>query len=756
MLPAPPLQRPRLAPTSSSRTAPPPSLAALHHSGVRLARPCPGKRAPPLRGAPSRPTAASSGPEPSAARPRSVEVPQPPSSPSTAPKKCAARPLAARPVIKSFKDKRKLGLAAAVPQWAALLAQFGGKTYLRAQQAQHGARARFLPAVLMRWSHKTLLLHARNVNKFVAWHLETRGPIRPESFMDPDLAENVLVQYFLDLTDGGAAATTPSARWSSLRFLSQVADMAPPLPLTAPAVHNIVLSYRRNEPLQPREPTVYTVEQVRRLETAAINLPGAFDRVIIRNELRKIYAALRQDDSVWDVPSSWTIHGGNETGFLSGTAYKTKSTEATSTRLRQGMPWVAPLAGVSAKPTGWVRGYLDDLAALGLPPDAQFAVPSSKPGPTMGAAEPDEHIAALRRALRLAGFPPDACRRIGHHSAKRTILTWAGTSGMLSKEDREILGHHRSSGNGMTVRAYCRNELSAPVHKLTSVLQAIAEGRFQPDNPPGLQWQSGAAMPLYSPRWDLADEFPEAVATQRSPERPPFDLLVATQEKPEDKPQCVLCGDVRDENADDLLLWCGRCEAGHRLPTPRSPVQRSRCPSESSQQGALTPGSFGGDIGDISPTQPFCPQPVASELGPPAPSAPTEPSARTPIPPDVEIEDAEPEPVQPGTGAASCGVNARDSPLVIVPCGTQGTPRTCYWHIPAPLSSRPWKPGRLVIETPEGPVTSMCDFGIRKAYLAPPPVGLGYSACKVCSSRQERGHLAIERSGADRGDADTR
>jgi hypothetical protein len=36
------------------------------------------------------------------------------------------------------------------------------------------------------------------------------------------------------------------------------------------------------------------------------------------------------------------------------------------------MPWVAPLAGVSAKPTGWVRGYLDDLAALGLPPDAQF------------------------------------------------------------------------------------------------------------------------------------------------------------------------------------------------------------------------------------------------------------------------------------------------------------------------------------------------------------------------------------------------
>ena len=86
------------------------------------------------------------------------------------------------------------------------------------------------------------------------------------------------------------------------------------------------------------------------------------------------------------------------------------------------MPWVAPLAGISPKRTAWIRGYSDDLAALGVPADAEFAVPSSRPGQPVGAAEPDEHISTVRRALRLAGFPPEASRRIGHHFAKRTII----------------------------------------------------------------------------------------------------------------------------------------------------------------------------------------------------------------------------------------------------------------------------------------------------------------------------------------------
>ena len=90
--------------------------------------------------------------------------------------------------------------------------------------------------------------------------------------------------------------------------------------------------------------------------------------------------------------ATWRTAGGPQ-GFLYGNAYKTKGTEATSTRVTTTMPWAAPLRGVCEPPSAWVAGYVEDLGEIGTL-DTDYAVPSpwaAKAGlQPPGAAEPDE------------------------------------------------------------------------------------------------------------------------------------------------------------------------------------------------------------------------------------------------------------------------------------------------------------------------------------------------------------------------------
>ena len=101
-------------------------------------------------------------------------------------------------------------------------------------------------------------------------------------------------------------------------------------------VDNWPAAHWREAPIDTRQPYVYTVEQVRLMERAATRLGTAMDRVVIRTELRKLFGALRNDDAVWDRPGEWHTEGGFEVGCMYGTAYKTKATECTATRLGRG------------------------------------------------------------------------------------------------------------------------------------------------------------------------------------------------------------------------------------------------------------------------------------------------------------------------------------------------------------------------------------------------------------------------------------
>ena len=121
------------------------------------------------------------------------------------------------------------------------------------------------------------------------------------------------------------------------------------------------------------------------------------------------------------------------------------------------------------------------------------------------------------------------------HTAKKTSLTWAGTSGRFSEPEITALGHHKATGVRKTVAAYNLSQLSVPVQKLSELLEDIASGKFHPDAPAGMQWQSasmadaarqeGSAPPnpqLQQPRALGAAEPREAGASSE-PARPGVD-----------------------------------------------------------------------------------------------------------------------------------------------------------------------------------------------------------------------------------------
>ena len=84
---------------------------------------------------------------------------------------CARRFLL-RPVVLRFSDVRERGMATAFVAWSKIFAAVGGRTS-RVAAALGAKRGRnHLCAILRRWSHRTLHVHATNVLKFLDWHRE--------------------------------------------------------------------------------------------------------------------------------------------------------------------------------------------------------------------------------------------------------------------------------------------------------------------------------------------------------------------------------------------------------------------------------------------------------------------------------------------------------------------------------------------------------------------------------------------------------
>ena len=90
-----------------------------------------------------------------------------------------------------------------------------------------------------------------------------------------------------------------------------------------------------------------------------------------------------------------------------------------------------------------------------------------------------EATAWLREFAELA-IQPEEAQQLRSHSCKHTLLNWAGGSGMFTREERTMLGHHVEAST-KSATTYDKNAMLALQAKVLRMITAIQEGTYDPD-----------------------------------------------------------------------------------------------------------------------------------------------------------------------------------------------------------------------------------------------------------------------------------
>ena len=432
-----------------------------------------------------------------------------------------------------------------------------------------------LRKVLRTRNAKGLATQARHVLAFQAWHL-ARWPKIPwnppdGSEVTKDLYCAILADFLEDLMDSDVAPGVPKTRLTSLRAAVRICRPTHPWPLDETLIVALAQAYFREGRHKKRVVRLYTVLEIKRIEAALGKATssqepeiGPLERLVLATELRKLYARLRQDDAIWGKASIWklvntTTQEGEKHVQWHGEASKTKGTEMRANWVHETMPWVAPVRGLSDQPVQWQHAVLNDMITLGMSPTDDYLLPSpaavraGRRPP--GATDHSEWITLLRRTLVRIGFEPDQAASICGHTAKRTMLTWLNSSGLVrTDQDQQAAGYHRAKGPGSVSRRYTLNEQAGPIRTIEAVCGAIRRNEFHPDRPVGAEWD--ATCEVLTPQWD-----------ERLPAKPtsaiadaPDQTWSSDDEAPPDRNPFV----DTDAQAEDLLDIPSRAAAGKK------------------------------------------------------------------------------------------------------------------------------------------------------------------------------------------------
>lgn len=149
---------------------------------------------------------------------------------------------------------------------------------------------------------------------------------------------------------------------------------------------------------------------------------------------------------------------------------------------RTEIPLVALNTGLSGE---WCGRWLEVRRALGLEAsEEQPLFPKANPDGSWSAIPVSTHDFGQLMAdlLRQYSTKPVGGRNLGSHSCKATLLQWAAMGG-LGREDRRTLEYHLPQDKSVTY--YGRDELRAPLAKLQVIVEAVAKGQLDPEQPRG-------------------------------------------------------------------------------------------------------------------------------------------------------------------------------------------------------------------------------------------------------------------------------
>ena len=244
----------------------------------------------------------------------------------------------------------------------------------------------------------------------------------------------------------------------------------------------VKIHYGNRAKLRQRPPL--TVTQVKVLERIVTDSRrNMADRVMSGYFLMLVYGRLRYSDGQRIVGMRLDlVHVDDKpVGFLECSADRTKTSVTLERKVRH-LPIAVPVQCLTAP--AWLPIWNRLREEQGLTCSGKFKenipiMPAPLLGPRwtqapLGVTTAGEWLRNLLKGTQTVGTV-----RIATHSCKCTLLAWAARYG-LSHDTRKLLGYHTSSSD-TSLLIYSRDGMSAPLRELVAMVDAVADGSFDPD-----------------------------------------------------------------------------------------------------------------------------------------------------------------------------------------------------------------------------------------------------------------------------------
>ena len=286
--------------------------------------------------------------------------------------------------------------------------------------------------------------------------------------------ESVIYRYMQWLKEHGAPTSASSfmQAWTFLHH--QTGLLGPGLDALSSRVRGASRAmFALKRPLQQAAPL--TVKMIVALENVATLAPYDHWRIIAGHMLLCLGSCSRFGDSIRLASLSVSSHNGLHLVEAESMSYKTAKKDRQDRLL--------PLIGLGKffSKDSWAIQWMDLRAQYGLKLDPSLPAWSeiSQDWLARRMTTGEAHW-FLKEFMASSGFAEEELVRIGCHSLKCTLLSWASKGAYLPIADRLLMGHHLSKENQSAV-VYSRDELTRVTVVIHQMLRDVKNKKFKPD-----------------------------------------------------------------------------------------------------------------------------------------------------------------------------------------------------------------------------------------------------------------------------------